>query len=86
MDETNLPQSPEELLIILSAIAEEGIPIQTIAPKFTGRFNKGVDYAGDLEKFDREFNDDICNISWSVKEFGLPENLKLSVHSGSDKF
>ena len=86
MDETDLPQSPEELLFILSAIAKEGIPAQTIAPKFTGRFNKGVDYVGDLEKFDREFNDDICIISWAVKKFDLPVNLKLSVHSGSDKF
>lgn len=86
MDETDLPQTPEELLFILSAIAMEGIPTQTIAPKFTGRFNKGVDYVGDLEKFDKEFNDDICIIAWAVKKFDLPENLKLSVHSGSDKF
>ena len=86
MDETDLPQTPEELLFILSAIAKEGIPAQTIAPKFTGRFNKGVDYVGDLEKFDREFNDDICIISWAVKKFDLPVDLKLSVHSGSDKF
>ena len=86
MDETDLPQTPEELLFILSAIAKEGIPAQTIAPKFTGRFNKGVDYVGDLERFDREFNDDICVIAWAVDKFNLPENLKLSVHSGSDKF
>ncbi len=86
MDETDLPQTPEELLFILSAIAKEGIPAQTIAPKFTGRFNKGVDYVGDLEKFDREFNDDICVIAWAVDKFNLPKNLKLSVHSGSDKF
>src|SRR5579875_157512 len=44
MDETDSPQTPVELLIILAAIADEKIPIQTIAPKFTGRFNKGVDY------------------------------------------
>lgn len=86
MDETDLPQTPEELLFILSAIAKEGIPAQTIAPKFTGRFNKGVDYVGDLKKFDREFNDDICVIAWAVDKFNLPQNLKLSVHSGSDKF
>ncbi len=86
MDETDLPQTPEELLFILSAIAKEGIPAQTIAPKFTGRFNKGVDYVGDPEKFEREFNDDICVIAWAVDEFNLPKNLKLSVHSGSDKF
>src|SRR6185295_853944 len=41
MDETDLPQTPPELLVILAAIAREKIPIQTIAPKFTGRFNKG---------------------------------------------
>ncbi len=86
MDETESPQTPEELLFILSALAAENIPLQTIAPKFTGRFNKGVDYVGDVEKFNKEFNDDISVISWCVKEFGLPENLKLSVHSGSDKF
>ncbi len=86
MDETDLPQTPEELLFILSAIANEGIPAQTIAPKFTGRFNKGVDYVGDLDKFDREFNDDICVIAWAVDKFNLHKNLKLSVHSGSDKF
>ena len=43
MDETDSPQTPAELLIILAMIADERIPIQTIAPKFTGRFNKGVD-------------------------------------------
>lgn len=86
MDETDDPQTPEELLFILSAIAAEGIPAQTIAPKFTGRFNKGVDYVGNVEKFDKEFNDDISIISWAVEKFELPENLKLSVHSGSDKF
>jgi len=86
MDETEAPQSPEELLFILSAMAVEGIPAQTIAPKFTGRFNKGVDYVGDVNQFDKEFSDDISIISWAVKEFCLSPNLKLSVHSGSDKF
>ncbi|HEX7361650.1 MAG TPA: tagaturonate epimerase family protein [Bryobacteraceae bacterium] len=86
MDETDAPQTPAELLLILAAIADEGIPIQTIAPKFTGRFNKGVDYQGDLAKFAEEFSDDIAVIAFAVKEYGLPANLKLSVHSGSDKF
>ncbi|TWT79289.1 hypothetical protein CA13_06870 [Planctomycetes bacterium CA13] len=86
MDETDSPQTPPELLIILAAIADEQIPIQTIAPKFTGRFNKGVDYVGDVAQFEREFNDDICVIAHAVKQYGLPDNLKLSVHSGSDKF
>lgn len=86
MDETDQPQTPPELLIILAAIAEEQIPVQTIAPKFTGRFNKGVDYVGDLEQFEKEFNDDVAVIAHAVKEYGLPATLKLSVHSGSDKF
>ncbi|HEX7617749.1 MAG TPA: tagaturonate epimerase family protein, partial [Verrucomicrobiae bacterium] len=86
MDETDSPQTPPELLIILAAIADQQIPIQTIAPKFTGRFNKGVDYAGDVAQFEREFNEDLAVIAHAVLRYGLPENLKLSVHSGSDKF
>ena len=86
MDETDSPQTPVELLIILAAIADEKIPIQTIAPKFTGRFNKGVDYVGDLAQFTREFNEDLAAIAFAVSIYGLPRNLKLSVHSGSDKF
>ena len=86
MDETDSPQTPPELLVILAAVADEGIPIQTIAPKFTGRFNKGVDYVGDVAQFEREFNDDLCVIAHAVQCYGLPANLKLSVHSGSDKF
>ena len=60
--------------------------MQTIAPKFTGRFNKGVDYVGDLAQFEKEFRDDLAVIAFAVQKFGLPANLKLSVHSGSDKF
>jgi hypothetical protein len=86
MDETDSPQTPVELLIILAAIADEKIPIQTIAPKFTGRFNKGVDYVGDVDQFSKEFNEDLAAIAFAVKTYGLPANLKLSVHSGSDKF
>lgn len=86
MDETDRAQSPVELLIILAAIADEGIPIQTIAPKFSGRFNKGVDYVGDVAQFEREMALDVAAIAYAVHQYGLPENLKLSVHSGSDKF
>jgi hypothetical protein len=86
MDETDSPQTPVELLVILAAIADEGIPIQTIAPKFTGRFNKGVDYVGDVRQFEREFQADLAVLAIAARQYGLPENLKLSVHSGSDKF
>jgi len=86
IDETDKPQTPVELFFILAAIADQKIPAQTIAPKFTGRFNKGVDYVGDVRQFEREFNEDLSVIAFAIREFGLPANLKLSVHSGSDKF
>ncbi len=86
MDETDSPQTPVELLVILAAIAQEKIPIQTIAPKFTGRFNKGVDYVGDLKQFTVEFEGDLAVIAHAIRQYGLPDSLKLSVHSGSDKF
>jgi hypothetical protein len=86
MDETDSPQTPPELLVILAALADQQIPIQTIAPKFTGRFNKGVDYVGDVVQFEKEFNDDLAVLAHAIKSYGLPATLKLSVHSGSDKF
>ncbi|MCU0721470.1 MAG: tagaturonate epimerase family protein, partial [Pirellula sp.] len=86
MDETDKPQTPVELFVILAALAAEKIPVQTIAPKFTGRFNKGVDYVGNLDQFEQEFRDDLAVVAQGVKQFGLPETLKLSIHSGSDKF
>ncbi len=86
MDEVNDPQSPVELLLILKMLADENIPLQTIAPKFTGRFNKGVDYEGNIDQFAKEFEEDLLVIDYAVKHFGLQDNLKLSIHSGSDKF
>lgn len=86
MDETDEPQSPAELFFILAAIADQAIPAQTIAPRFSGRFNKGVDYVGDPAQFEQEFHADVAVIAHAVQEFDLPTNLKLSVHSGSDKF
>ncbi|MGO9231306.1 MAG: tagaturonate epimerase family protein [Bryobacteraceae bacterium] len=86
MDETDAPQTPAELLLILAALADDRVPVQNIAPKFTGRFNKGVDYVGDVEHFEREFSDDLAVIAHAVERYKLPKDLKLSVHSGSDKF
>ncbi len=86
VDETAASQTPDELFLILAAVAREGIPIQTIAPKFSGAFLKGVDYVGNADGFRREFENDLAVLAYAVKEFQLPENLKLSVHSGSDKF
>lgn len=86
MDETDSPQTPLDLIIILAALADERVPVQTIAPKFTGRFNKGVDYAGDLAQFEKEFTADLAVLAFAARRYGLPASLKLSVHSGSDKF
>jgi hypothetical protein len=86
MDETLQPQSPVTLLVVLAEAAEENIPLQTIAPKFSGRFNKGVDYVGDAEAFAKEFYTDACVVRYAARRFALPDTLKLSIHSGSDKF
>lgn len=86
VDEANAPQTPVELFCILAAMAQEKIPVQTIAPKFTGAFLKGIDYRGDIRKFRQEFYDDLAVLTFAVKTFKFPLNLKLSVHSGSDKF
>ena len=86
MDETDTPQTPVEMFFILAAIAQEGIPAQTIAPKFSGKFLKGIDYVGNPTAFAQEFEEDVLVIAHAVNVFHLPKNLKLSVHSGSDKF
>jgi hypothetical protein len=86
MDETDRAQTPEELLVILVALADEGVPVQTIAPKFIGRFNKGVDYVGDPKQFEAAFRSDVAVILHAVRKYPLPPELKLSVHTGSDKF
>ena len=86
MDEVDEPQKPLDMLFILKSLADLKVPAQTIAPKFTGRFNKGVDYEGDVGQFEKEFEEDMLVIDYAVKNFGLPADLKLSVHSGSDKF
>jgi hypothetical protein len=83
MDETESAQTPLELLIILAAIADEGIPIQTIAPKFSGRFNKGVDYVGDVAQFSREIQLDIEQPE-AQHSFGERQVLHLPSDSRGD--
>ena len=85
-DETNIPQTPVELFFILAALSREQIPLQTVAPKFAGQFLKGIDYVGDVGVFAREFEEDVAVIAHAIREFGFPESLKISIHSGSDKF
>ena len=86
MDEVPNPQTPVELFFILAMLAHYNVPAQTIAPKFTGRFNKGVDYVGDINAFNTEYEANLMVIEFAIQQFGLPEELKLSIHSGSDKF
>lgn len=86
MDECEIAQSPLELFFILAELRRLGVEVQTIAPKFTGLFAKGVDYIGDVKQFELEFEQDVAVTQFAVKTLGLPKNLKLSVHSGSDKF
>ncbi|SFE54088.1 tagaturonate epimerase family protein [Thermophagus xiamenensis] len=86
MDEVPEPQTPVELFFILAMLAHYGVPAQTIAPKFTGRFNKGVDYVGDIETFRKEYEANLMVIDYAIQKFGFPPELKLSIHSGSDKF
>ena len=86
MDETDKPQTPDELFFILAAISDLDIPVNTIAPKFSGSFNKGVEYIGDISLFKKEFEQDVAVLELAKSEFGLTSDLKLSIHSGSDKF
>ncbi len=86
MDETKEAQTPLDLFFILAELNRTGVKIQTIAPKFTGLFAKGVDYIGDLDLFSREFEQDVAVIRYAIETLGVPDNLKISVHSGSDKF
>ncbi len=86
MDETDSAQTPIDLFFILAELKHMGVEVQTIAPKFTGLFAKGIDYIGNLTQFTKEFEQDVAVILFAISTLGLPESLKLSVHSGSDKF
>jgi tagaturonate epimerase len=86
IDEAFNPQTAVEMFLILIGLANEGIPVQTLAPKFPGAFLKGVDYVGDVRQFETCFSDHLAVIAYAIRNFELPRNLKLSVHTGSDKF
>lgn len=86
LDEADNPQSPLELYVIMAALEAEDITFRTLAPRFSGRFNKGIDYKGDPKKFGREFRAVVMILDQAIDDFGLEEDLKVSIHSGSDKF
>ena len=66
-DEATEPQLPFELFFILGALAREKIPVQTIAPKFSGKFLKGIDYVGDVAVFAREFEADLAVVKHAIE-------------------
>jgi hypothetical protein len=79
VDETETPTTPEEHLFIASELKRLGVRWVSLAPRFVGRFEKGVDYIGDLDEFAREFARHVA-VARALGPY------KLSLHSGSDKF
>jgi len=86
MDETDLPQTPVELLIILAMIADQKIPSRRLRRSSPAASTRAWDYVGDVKQFAKEFEEDLAAIAYAVKRYGLPANLKLSVHSAPTNF
>ncbi len=86
MDETDAPQTPAQVAAILVAVAAEKIPLSTFAPRFPGKFLKGIDYVGEVAEFVSAFEAETKIVLWASDRLGLPKGFKLSVHTGSDKF
>lgn len=78
IDETLTPTTPESHYFVASELISEGVDITSLAPRFCGEFQKGIDYIGDLGRFTDEF-DMHARIARKL-------GYKISVHSGSDKF
>lgn len=79
VDETETPTSPEEHFFVASELKRLGVRWVSLAPRYVGRFEKGVDYLGDLDEFEAE----LAQHAAIVRVLGP---YKLSIHSGSDKF
>lgn len=78
IDETMTPTTPAQHYFVASELTRRGVKFATVAPRFCGEFQKGVDYIGDLGQFARE----MAVHAAIARTFGY----KLSIHSGSDKF
>jgi hypothetical protein len=79
VDETETPTSPLEHFYVAKELRRLGVRWVSLAPRYIGRFEKGVDYIGDLDDFDVEM----------AKHAAIARAMgpyKLSIHSGSDKF
>ena len=79
VDETDTPTSPLEHLFIGLNLKRLGIRIVSLAPRFVGDFEKGIDYIGDLVEFEKQYAQHVA-----IAKYCGP--YKLSIHSGSDKF
>lgn len=79
VDETDTPTTPAEHIYVARELSRLGVRWESLAPRFVGRFEKGVDYIGDLAAFEAEF----AVHAAIARQFGP---YKLSLHSGSDKF
>ena len=73
MDEVEFPQNPAQLFFILGFLSQAGIPANTIAPRFTGSFHKGVDYSGDVKLFETEFEQDLMIIDFAKTRADAPD-------------
>ena len=78
IDETMTPTTPLEHFYVANELTLLGVRFASLAPRFCGEFQKGIDYIGDIAQFDSE----LITHAAIAKSFGY----KLSVHSGSDKF
>jgi len=79
VDETETTTSPEEHFFIATELKRLGVQYVSLAPRYCGRFEKGVDYIGDLDQFEAE----MAQHAAIARHCGP---YKLSIHSGSDKF
>lgn len=79
VDETDSPTTPLEHYFIANELTRLGVRFTSLAPRFIGRFEKGVDYIGDVAALDAEMAKHAAVTAY----FGT---YKLSLHSGSDKF
>jgi len=79
IDETPFPTSPECHLFFVILASHRGVHIDSLAPRFIGEFQKGIDYRGDLKDFREQFHQHVL----IAQDYG---NYKISIHSGSDKF
>jgi tagaturonate epimerase len=79
VDETDTPTSAEEHYFIANELLKRDVPVVSLAPRFVGKFQKGVDYMGDLAEFEAE----LAKHAAIMRHF---DSYKLSIHTGSDKF